>query len=450
MHSSKSEDSDLPHRGPQLTGDQRPMGKSVTEGGNQIPLDTVPNAQVLKPQFTRGQLAILLVLASLQFTHILDFVIVMPLGDRLRGQLHILPSQFSVIVSAYGIAATVAGIAFASFVDRFDRKHVLVWSFGFFTLATFYCGFASDYVHLIVARALTGIFGGIAASTVMAVIGDVFPDQLRGKAIGLVTSSFAVASVIGLPIGLSIANHFDTWSSPFLAIGALALVVWGLAIVMLPTMTGHRSAERRNPFRNFADVVRHPNHLWAFAMMFATILGTFTIVPFIAPYLQSNGGRSPSDLPIIYAVSGACTFLWLNVIGWATDKIGPKKIFVSCAAGAIVMTIAITHLGKISLWGAVGITALFMVLASGRNVPAQAMMLRASDPKLRGAFMNLNSAVTHLATAVGPMIAGSIIGEEFAGGPLTHFSTAGFVAAGFGATAIILSTFLKPFHPLSV
>ena len=433
--------------------------REETESGAQVaveetaedPVAAKSSAAKSKAKFTRQQWGLLFLLAAINFTHILDFVIVMPLGDQLRQQLHINPRQFGIIVSAYGIAAMIVGIVSSSVVDLFDRKFVLIASFGGFTLATFYCGIAPDYAHLLLARCLAGLFGGLAASSVMAVIGDVFSDGQRGKAIGVVTSSFAVASTIGLPVGLWLAIQFGNWNAPFIAIGVLGVCVWILAAVCLPSLTSHRTGVAVNPLRQFATVVQHPNHLWSFAFMMATIFGTFIIVPYIAPYLQANCGREPSDLPIIYAIAGLCTLVSMNVVGWATDHFGAKPLFLICAGGAVLMTLIITNLQYVSLFGAVAATCCFMVLASGRIIPAQTMMLRASNPALRGAFMNLNTAVSHFATAMGPLITGSIVGEEYPGGPLTGFATAGLVAATCGCIAILLSFRLQPYRaPLLV
>ncbi len=409
-------------------------------------LDAIgPRAKEPSSGFSRQQWGLLLLLASVNFTHILDFVIVMPLGDSLRQQLQINPRQFGMVVSAYGLAAMITGIISSSVVDLYDRKTILVGSFGGFTLATFYCGVAPNFAQLLIARCLAGLFGGLASSCVMAVIGDVFADRQRGRAIGVVTSSFAVASTIGLPIGLWLAIYFGNWNAPFLAIGMLAVCVWVLSVICLPSMTGHRTGVRRNPWTQFASVVQQSNHLWAFAFMLATVFGTFIIVPYIAPYVQANCGRTSRDLPVIYAVAGICTLITLNLIGWATDRFGAKPVFLICAGGAVLMTLVITNLPNVSLVGATVVTSLFMILASGRIIPAQAMILRASDPALRGAFMNLNTSVSHFATAVGPLITGSIVGEEFAGGPLTRFAIAGLIAATCGCTAMALSFRLRPF-----
>lgn len=394
---------------------------------------------------TRSELGLIVVLAAINFTHILDFVIVMPLGDQLRRQLSIDPAQFGFIVSAYGIAAVVAGLLASSVVDRFDRRNVLLGAFAGFLLATLYCGLAHSYEHLLAARALAGLFGGLAASMIMAIIGDVIPDHKRGKAIGAVTSAFAVASIVGLPAGLALANAFDDWAVPFRAIAGLGVFVGLFAAWRLPSLTGHRQAAHANPFRQFAAVIRQPNHLASFAFMLAMVLGTFIIIPFIAPYMQANCGRPASDLPIIYAVAGVGSLVMMNFIGRLTDRYGARPMFLATAGGAVLLTLVITNLPPVGLAGALAATTAFMVLASGRVVPAQTMMLRSADPKLRGAFTNLNTAVSHVATGAGPILAGLIIGEESKGGPLTNYWLAGLLAATFGLAALALSFRLRPF-----
>ncbi len=275
---------------------------SVSSGDAPQPTATLP-----KSGFTGQQWGLLLVLAAVYFTHIIDFVIVMPLGDQLRQQLHVTPRQFGAVVSAYGIAAMFTGIASSAVVDLFDRKKVLVSAFGGFTLATFYCGLAPDYMHLLIARCLTGVFGGLAASSVMAVIGDVFPDRQRGKAIGIVTSSFAVASTIGLPIGLWLAIRAGNWNAPFIAIGILAVCVLILAAICLPSLTGHRTGQPASPFVQFATVIKHPNHLWSFMFMLATILGPSSSCPTSLPTCKPTAVDRP-------AICQLCTRLRVLVL----------------------------------------------------------------------------------------------------------------------------------------
>lgn len=396
--------------------------------------------------------ALVVMLAAINFTHILDFVIIMPLGDRLRQQLGINPQQFGFVVSVYGIAAMLSGLAASTVVDRFDRRHVLLVAFAGFVAATLYCGLAHDYAHLLIARAWAGLFGGVTAASVMAIIADVFSPQQRGKAIGAVTSSFAVATTAGLPIGLSLADAFNNFGSSFLAIAVFGVPIWLAAWWRIPSLTAHRGDVLANPLAQFVAVVRQPNHLYSFAFMLSMVLGTFIIVPYIAPYLQANCGLKANDLPLLYAISGVASLVTVNLFGWVTDQFGPRRVFLFTAGGAVLMTLVLTNLPVVGLGPAALAMCGFMILASGRVVPAQSMMLASADPELRGAFTNLNSAVSHLATSAGPLISGAIVGEQFHGGPLTHYSLAGVVAMSFGILAIGLSFLLRsapaPSRPL--
>ncbi len=392
------------------------------------------------PSLTSSQWQMVLLLAAINFTHILDFVIVMPLGDQLRDELNINPQQFGFIVSAYGVCAMVAGIVASTCVDNFDRKSVLLLSFAGFVVTTVFCGLSPNYSYLLASRAAAGACGGIVASSIMAFIGDTIQPELRGRAIGIVTSSFAVASVFGLPLGLYIATSFNHYSAPFYAIAALGMFVWLGAAWRLPSLRGHMDRPDRRPVLNeFVTVVQHRSHLISFVFMLSMVLATFMIAPYIATYMEANCNMQRSTLPWLYAVGGVSSLVFMNLSGWLTDRFGARPIFLVCAGTAVVMTVVITNLPPVAAWLAIFVAAMFMTFASSRVVPAQAMMLRAAHPSTRGAFMSLNTAVSHFATAIGPLIAGSILGEEFHGGPLTHYWMVGLIAAGFGVTAMALS-----------
>lgn len=418
--------------------------------------DTLPARSNLTP----AEWALVIVLALVNFTHILDFVIVMPLGERLLNTMRtaaggsIDAQHFALVVSVYGFAATVSGLLASLVADRFDRRTFLLISYGGFILATVFCGLAGSYELFLLARVLSGFFGGLAASSIMAVIADVFPDHRRGKAIGAVTSAFAVSSIVGLPFGLFLAKWFDSYGVPFLVIAGASVVVWGVAWVRLPSVAKHLAHRRAgSALAGFVAVVKRPNHLRSFAFMFALVLGTFTIAPFLAPHFQFNCGRTRDDVPLIYAVAGGFTLVGMNTVGWLTDRIGKRPVFLVAASGAVVMTLVVTQLhGDIGFWVAAIACSAFMVLASGRIVPAQGMMLASADPKTRGAFTTLNAAVSSLATAVGPLLAGLVVHTETAINTdtkleevvrLEHFENAGYVAVGFAVLAIGLSFLLK-------
>lgn len=393
-------------------------------------------------KLSREDWKLVLLLSAINITHILDFVIVMPLADQLREQLQINPSQFSYIVSAYGLSAMFSGILASTVIDRFDRRHSMLWSLAGFTAATFYCGWAPGFSHLLWGRLLAGAFGGVVASTVMAFIVDCIPSRRRGKAIGVVSSSFAFSSTIGLPIGLTLAEQFGNFRAPFLAIGLLAVVVFLVSWIRLPSKVGLSAASQESPWKQFLIVARQPNHLWSFAFMFAMVLGTFMIVPFIAAYMVANSGLPREYLALLYGIGGIFTLIFVNLVGWLTDRVGPRPMFFLTAGSAIVLTFVLTNLPVVSITMNILVATLFMMVASSRIVPAQAMMLRSADPQTRGAFTSLNSAVTHLATGTAPLISGWVVSESVSGGPLTGFWLAGWLAAGFGILALVLSGFL--------
>ena len=391
---------------------------------------------------TRSEWGLIVLLAAIQFTHFVDFVIIMPLGDRLMRELSLTTNQFGHVVSAYGFAAAFAGILASFVIDRFDRRRVILTMYAGFTVSTLLCGLAGSYESLLAARALAGAFGGLAGAGVMAVIGDAFPAEKRGRAGGAVMSAFAVASIAGLPIGLSLANWLGR-GAPFIVLAGVCVAVWALLFVRMPAFRGHLTNERRRPLRDFAAVVSEPRHLIAFLWTFVLVHGTFTIVPFLGPYMVANAGRADGDLPWIYGIAGGCTLISMNVLGRLSDRLGKRPVFYVMAVWTLGITLTITNLPAVPLAGAIAAAALLMVGASGRMVPAQAMLIGAADPRVRGAFMSLNTAVQHLATGVAPMIAGAIMVRQ-PDGTLTGYPTVGLVAAGFAVASLVLVEFVRP------
>ena len=385
---------------------------------------------------------ILLVFVAIQFTHMVDFVIIMPLGDRLRRELDISTEQFGTVIAAYAWAAGIASLVASFAMDRFDRRTTLLAMYGGFTISTLLCGLAPTYEWLLVSRTLAGIFGGLAAVALMSSLGDVFAPEKRGRAMGAVVSSFAVASIIGLPIGLMLSAEYGR-AAPFIALSAFSGIVWLVALVRLPKIRGHLEAERRHPLTEFVAVLREPNHLRGFAFSFFLVLGTFTVASFIAVVFCSQNGWGEGQLFQIYLVAGLFTLIGTNVVGRLADRMKRLTLFRILGFGALVLAIVVGYLPPVPLWVATLVVASFMVFAAGRMVPAHAMMLGAAKPAVRGAFMSLNTAVQHFATGLAPTIAGAILVE----GPdkkLEGFWMVGLVSAGAAAMSLVLAGGLKP------
>lgn len=401
------------------------------------PANSYPPAAI-----TRSEWALIFVLMAIQFTHMVDFVIIMPLGERLRRELEITPSQFGYIVAAYAWAAGVASLLASFIMDRLDRKTVLLFLYAGFALSTLYCGLADDYQGMLLARTLAGVFGGLASVTIMAIIGDLFPHEKRGRASGAVMSAFAIASVAGLPIGLMLGEWYGR-GTPFLALAGVSAVVWIVGLFRLPTVNEHLRHARPHPLKEFVEVIQVPNHLWAFAFTFFLVLGTFTVGSFCGPVFASINGWTEKSLAVVYLFAGLFTLIGMNIVGKYSDRVPRLPLFRGLALGSILMALIVTNLPPGPLWLATVALSGFMVLAAGRMVPAQAMLLGASTAKNRGAFMSLNTAIQHLGTGIAPAIAGALVFED-ENGKLGGFPLVGLVAAGSALVSLVLAGKVTP------
>jgi predicted MFS family arabinose efflux permease len=384
---------------------------------------------------------LLFVLAAIQFTAVLDFMIIMPLGPQYMRVFSINPQQFGLIVSAYAIAAGIAGIVAGFFIDRFDRKRAMLGLYAGFTLGTLFCAMAPTYWTLVAARVVAGAFGGVTMGLVMAVIGDVIPEMRRGKAMGIVMSSFSVASICGVPIGLYLANELD-WHVPFYALAGLCVFVLGAIAKVMPSLRGHIDRVARQPAAEMmASILRERSNRRALMFMAALICTGFMVFPFLATYMVKNVGMTEKQLPLIYLCGGICTLVSMNVIGRWADRSGKRRVFITMTLASMIPALIVTNLPHVALWVALVISTIFMVCSSGRVVPAMAMLTASVEPHQRGGFMSINSSVQQLSSGVAAWMSGAIIGQS--GGHMTRFGIVGLVSVTFGLAAIYLSRFLK-------
>jgi predicted MFS family arabinose efflux permease len=392
-------------------------------------------------RLTRSEWGLVAVLLAVQFTHVVDFVIIMPLGDRLKRELTINDQQFGLVIAVYAWAAGIANLLASLVVDRFDRRTVLLTMYAGFGLSTLLCGVVDSYESFLVARTLAGVFGGVAAGTLFSIIGDVFPPEKRGRATGAVMSAFAVATIGGLPLGLWLAELLGR-GAPFFGLAALSAAVWVYGWVKLPHVRGHLEEERRHPLTEFAAVVREPRHVWALVFSFFLVMGTFTVASFIAPVLCRKNGWSEEQLKWVYLIGGVFTLGGMAVVSRLADRVSRLPLFRVLGFGALVLALVISNLPPGPVWVATLVVGAFMVFASGRMVPAQAMLLGTAAARVRGAFMSLNTAVQHAATGVAPALAGAII-TETPDKQLTGFPVVGLVSAGCAAVALVLAGQLR-------
>lgn len=391
--------------------------------------------------FKPAEWLLLLVLAGVQFTHSMDFMVLMPLGPQCREELGITPEQFSWVVGIYGFGAAAGGVLAASVIDRFGRKTVLLFLYAGFTLGTLLCAIAPDYAWLVLARSMAGFFGGIVGAVILVIIGDVIPESRRGRATGVVMTAFSVASVAGLPAGIMLGNRYGA-RAPFGVLAFVAACVFVAAFRILPPLRGHLGRERPSTAGTWA-ILRRPAHLRAYAFMVLLVAGSFTVAPHFGDYLVHNVGRSKDDLAYVYLCGGLLSFLTLPQVGRLADRIGKRQVFYVMAGCTLLTMLVMTNLPPMPLVVLLTVTTLYFVFSSGRWVPAMALVTTCAAPRYRGSFMSFNSAVQQLAIGLASLVAGSVVSEG-EDGRLIGYSIAGLIAAGATAASMLLIGQLRP------
>jgi len=406
-----------------------------------------PNEADEAGEARRRERLVLLVLAAVQFTSIVDFMIVMPLGPQLMRALRVDPARFGIILSSYTLSACVSGLLASSVMDRFGRKKAFLTLYTGFLLGTLFCGLAQSYYGLLAARIATGAFGGILGGLALAIIGDVFPEQRRGAATGALTSAFALASVVGVPFAIFLGDRYD-WHSPFLMLAALGAVVLPAAMKALPALDEHLHAgpSDKHPMVELGHTLSHPNHVRAFALVTTLMLGGFLVISYLSTYLVRNVGVSERGLMWVYIVGGGLTLGAAPLVGKLADRFGKLRVYRIVAPVAAVMMLVVTNLARVPLSVAIGASAILMVANAGRMVVAMTMVTGSVEPRRRGSFMSANSAVQHLSTGLASLIGGQII-VEAADKSLVHFDLVGYLAAAATLASLVLAARLESVAP---
>ncbi|WBL41823.1 MFS transporter [Algoriphagus halophytocola] len=367
-------------------------------------------------------------LAAINFIHIVDFMILMPLGPQLMRIFEISPQEFGLLVSSYTFSAGVSSFFGAFLLDRFDRKKILLWVYVGFTVSTLGCALSPSYPVLLIARILSGLFGGLTSALILAIIGDVIPDSRRGRAMGLVMAAFSVASVLGVPLGLFLASLSD-WHTPFFILTGLSIISLGMIIRFIPSISDHlgQEVERPRPLLVIRRVTGNPNQMRAITLSVMMMFGQFMIIPFLSPYTVANVGFTELQLTYIYMAGGAFTIFTSPWVGKLSDKYGKVKVFTVFMLLNIIPIAIITHLGVTPIPFVLMVSTMFFVTSNGRYIPAAAIVTGTANPENRGSFLSFNSAVQQMATGLASLIAGIIIGES-ATGELTNFNVVGYIA----------------------
>ena len=392
--------------------------------------------------FTRYQVVVIAVLALIQFTVVLDFMVLSPLGAFLLDELHISTSQFGLVVSAYAFSAGASGLLAAGFADRFDRKKLLLFFYTGFILGTLLCGIAPGYHFLLGARIVTGLFGGVLSSVSFAIITDLFRLEVRGRVMGFVQMAFAASQILGIPVGLLLANHYG-WRAPFWMIAVMGVLLGLLIAFKLRPVTGHLAAGREiSAFRHLARTLSRSRYLLAYLATTLLATGGFMLMPFGSTFSVNNLGIPMDDLPLLYGITGVFAIVFGPLTGRLSDSLGKFRVFCAGSLLTMIMAAIYCNLSITPFFVVAAVSVLMFLGVSSRMIASSALMTAIPDPADRGAFMSINSSVQQISGGIGSAIAGLIVVQS-GSGTLQHYDTLGYIVIGAMAVTMVLMYFVN-------
>lgn len=388
-------------------------------------------------KFSPYQKFVVAILAFLQFTIILDFMIISPLGAILMPALNITPAQFGIVVSAYAFSAGISGLLAAGFADKFDRKKLLLFFYTGFLIGTFFCGIAWNYEALLIARMVTGIFGGVIGSIVGAITTDLFPLEMRGRVMGYIQTAFAASQIMGIPAGIFFSNHWG-WHAPFQAIVILGLIAGGIIFVKLKPIDEHLKLQKdHSAVEHLWNTVTNKHYTLAFLVTALLSTGGFMLMPFGSAFTVNNLGIAITDLPLIYLITGLAAMFVGPLVGRAADSFGKLLVFNFGATLGIITVVYYTRMTISPLWLVMAVNVVMFVAIFSRMIPSQALISAIPRPANRGSFMAISASVQQISGGLASVIAGAIV-VEAADKKLEHFDILGDILVGTTIATMIL------------
>lgn len=380
--------------------------------------------------FSTYQIFVIVILALLQFTIVLDFMILSPLGDILMKKLDMSTQQFGSVVSAYAISAGVSGFLAAGFADKFDRKKLLLFFYIGFIVGTIFCGLAYNYSTLFLARIITGVFGGVIGAISMAIITDIFSIQQRGRVMGFVQMAFAGSQILGIPIGLLVADKWG-WNYTFFMVVILAFII-GLAVLLkLKPLTEHLKLQNdKNAFQHLLSTIKKKDYRIGFIATAMLSMGGFMLMPFTSAFLVNNVNIAQSNLPLIFLFTGLSSIIIMPIIGKISDKYDKFKLFTIGSIVACVMIVIYTNLVPVPIWLVIIINMILFMGIMSRMVPATALNSAVPDMVDKGAYMSVNSSLQQMAGGLAAIFAGLVVVQPTKTSPIENFNVLGFVMVG--------------------
>jgi predicted MFS family arabinose efflux permease len=395
------------------------------------------NKQDIIP-FTPYQKIVVFILAMTQFTVILDFMIMSPLGDMLMKSLDLKPAAFGVAVSAYAFSAGISGLLTAGFADKFDRKKLLIFFYSGFIIGTVLCGLATTYPMLLAARIITGLFGGVIGSISLAIIADLFALEQRGRVMGFVQMGFGASQVLGIPIGIYVANAWG-WESPFLLTAGIGLIIAIVILLQLKPVNQHLLIQRdQSALKHLWHTVAKRDYRIGFAATAVLSVGGFMMMPFGSAFAVNNLGLTNAQLPILFMTSGICSLVIMPLIGRLSDKVSKFKLFTIATIWLMFVCVIYTNLSTTPFYLVLVFNVLMMMVMLSRMVPSSALTSAVPDMADRGAFMSINASLQQIAGGIAATAAGMIVVQQTKFSPLEHYNMVGYVVVAISALSIFL------------
>ncbi|KOS06945.1 MFS transporter [Flavobacterium akiainvivens] len=378
---------------------------------------------------TSYQWFVVIILALTQFTVILDFMVMSPMGDILMKSLNMSTQQFGIAVSAYAFSAGASGLLTAGFADKFDRKKLLLFFYIGFTIGTVFCGLAESYTQMVAARIFTGLFGGVIGSISMAIVTDIFTLQQRGRVMGVIQMGFGVSQVMGIPVGLWVANHFG-WHTTFIVVAALAALIAILIVAVLKPVNAHLAIKHdRSPLTHLLNTLKNRDYRIAFSSTALLSIGGFMMMPFGSTFAVNNLGVSDVDLPLVFMYAGIATLIAMPFMGFLSDRVNKFRLFAVACLWATGVILVYTHMGNIAFGLVVTFNILMMVGITGRMVPSTTLVSGVPAMQDRGAFMSINASLQQISGGIGAVIGGLIVVQPTKASPLEHYEIVGYIVA---------------------
>lgn len=388
--------------------------------------------------FTKNQIIIIAILALLQFTVILDFVVISPLGDILMKKLSMTTSDFGFAVSAYAFSAGISGLLAAGFADKFDRKKILIFFYVGFIIGTVFCALSTSYHMLLLARIFTGLFGGVIGSISLAIVTDLFIIQQRGRVMGFIQMAYASSQILGIPMGLYFANHWG-WHSTFLMIAALAVLILIAVMTQISPVTKHLELQSdKSPFLHLWHTLGNKNYQIGFAAIAFLSVGGFMLQPFGSAFLVNNIHISQLELPMVFFFTGLSVLFIMPIVGKLSDKVSKFKLFAAGSILSVIMILIYTNLNPVPLWEIVVLNMILFMGIMSRMIPATTLNTAIPDMKDRGAYMSITSSLQQIAGGIGAVSAGFIVHQQNKTSPLENYDILGYVVSFVTLFSVLL------------